>query len=87
MRTGSLPRWQPLRFLNIVSRALRISGHEIGKNRMHAEADVMLTPALESYSLTDFSRCHEIIRAGVDVAERHRAQMIALYRSFVDARQ
>jgi hypothetical protein len=87
MQAGSISRHNPLRFFDILFRSLRISGHEIGKNRSVGEADVMLTPALESHSLLDFGRCHEIIRAGVDVGERHRPQIAAAYRALEEARR
>lgn len=86
MHAGSIRRRNPLRFLDVLFRSLRISGHEIGRNRSVGEADVMLTPALESHSLLDFSRSDEIIRAGVEVGERHRAQIQAGYDSLVTAR-
>jgi NTE family protein len=86
MAAGTIPRYNPLRFFDILFRGLRISGHEIGVNRAVSDADVLLTPALETHSLLDFSRCHEIIRAGVDVTERHRDQIVAAYQGLVDAR-
>lgn len=86
MRAGAIPRRQPMRYFDILFRALRISGHEIGRNRASGEADVMLTPALEGHSLLDFSRCHEIIAAGAAAAARQRQQMVAGYNSLVTAR-
>ena len=86
MRAGGIPRHQPMRYFDILFRALRISGHEIGRNRAWGEADVMLTPALEGHSLLDFGRCHEIIAAGTDEAMRHREQMVAGYNGLVAAR-
>jgi NTE family protein len=86
MRSGSVHRYNPFRFFDILFRSLRLSGHEIGRSRPLSEADILLTPALESYSLLDFPRCDEIIEAGHDVAERHRAQIVAGYRAVVEAR-
>ena len=86
MRAGSIPRRLPFRFFDILFRSLRLSGHEIGRSRSLSEADVLLTPALESHSLLDFPRCDEIIQAGRDAAQRHRAQIVAGYQAVVDAR-
>lgn len=86
MRSGSVHRRNPFRFFDILFRSLRLSGHEIGRSRPASEADVLLTPALESHSLLDFPRCDEIIEAGREVAERHRAQIVAGYRAAIEAR-
>lgn len=86
MEAGQIPRRNPRRFLDVLFRALRISGHEIGRNRAVGDADIMLTPGLESYSLLDFARSREIIAAGRSAAERHRHQMVAAYQRVLDAR-
>jgi NTE family protein len=86
MHRGSIPRRNPRRFYEVLMRSLRIAGHEIGNNRAVGDADVMLAPRLEKYSLADFPHCHEIIRAGVEEAERFRPQITAAYRSLVEAR-
>lgn len=86
MAAGRIPRHNPRRFVDVLFRALRISGHEIGRNRAVGDADVMLTPGLESYSLLDFDRSREIIAAGRDVAERHRHQIVAAYQSLREVR-
>ncbi|MEZ5421231.1 MAG: cyclic nucleotide-binding and patatin-like phospholipase domain-containing protein [Vicinamibacterales bacterium] len=86
MRAGLIARRQPLRYFDILFRALRISGHEIGRNRAVGEADILLTPDLEQHSLLDFGRCHEIIRAGSEAAHRHRAQIAAGYQGMVALR-
>lgn len=85
MRPAPLRRRNPMRFFDVLNRSLRISGHEIGNNRAAGECDVMLTPALESHSLSDFSHCHEIIRAGVAETRRHLPHIVAGYRALVDA--
>ena len=86
MEAGQIPRRNPRRFIDVLFRALRVSGHEIGRNRAVGDADVMLTPGLESYSLLDFNHSREIIEAGRDVAERHRHQIVAAYQSIREAR-
>lgn len=86
MEAGRIPRRNPRRFLDVLFRALRVSGHEIGRNRAAGEADVMLTPGLEQYSLLDFGSSREIIAAGREASERHRHQIVASYRSILEAR-
>ena len=86
MEAGTIPRRNPRRFFDVLFRALRISGHEIGRNRAVGDADVMLTPGLESYSLLDFARSREIIEAGRSTAEQHRHQIVAAYRRILEAR-
>lgn len=86
LQSRSVPRYNPFRFFDILFRSLRLSGHEIGRSRPTSEADVLLTPALEHYSLLDFPRCDEIIEAGRDVAERHRPEILAGYRAIIEAR-
>ncbi len=86
MRAGSVHRRMPWRFFDVLFRSLRLSGHEIGRSRSAHEADVLLTPALETHSLLDFPHCDEIIQAGRDVAGRHRAQIAAGYQAVIEAR-
>lgn len=87
MKAGTIPRHNPMRFFDVLFRALRISGHEIGRNRSATDADILLTPRLDDYSLLDFPRAPEIIRAGEEAAGGHRAQIAAAYQSLVDARR
>ncbi len=86
MRAGAVRRRNPMRFYDVLQRSLRIGGHEIGRNRALGDADIMLMPALEAHSMADFPRCHDIIRAGAEETRRHRAQIVAGYRSLVEAR-
>jgi NTE family protein len=85
MEAGRIPPRNPQRFLEVLFRALRVSGQEIGRNRAAGEADVMLTPELASYSLLDFGHSREIIEAGRGVAERQRHQIVAAYQRVRDA--
>lgn len=86
MRAGAVRRRNPMRFYDVLQRSLRIGGHEIGRNRAVGDADIMLMPALESHSMADFPRCHEIIRAGAEETGRHRSQIVAAYRALTEAR-
>jgi len=83
---GTIATRNPLRFYEVLDRALRISGHELGNHGTTGDADVLLTPALEEHGLADFRRARDIIQAGTIEAEHHRHQISAAYAALVAAR-
>jgi NTE family protein len=78
-RARALPAHFPFRAYELVSRSLRIVGHEMGRMRTDIAADVVLVPDVGDTHMLSFDRWQEIIAAGECEAETHLPAMVASY--------
>ena len=82
MHGGKIRTGYPFNLLDLVQRCIRLSGHEIGKARADAEADVVINPELEDYDLLAFRHCREIIAAGTVAADAAIGEIETRYKRF-----
>jgi NTE family protein len=79
-KARALPTRFPFRAYDLVSRCLRIVGHQIGQSQIEAGADAILVPDLPpDTSMLSFDRYKEIIAAGEREAETRLPSIRATY--------
>lgn len=79
-KARALPRRFPFRAYDLVSRCLRIVGHQIGQSRIEAGADAILVPDLPpETSMLSFDRYKDMIAAGERAAEARLPSILATY--------
>lgn len=82
-KARALPTRFPFRAYDLVSRCLRIAGHQIGQAQIEACADVVLVPDLPpETSMLSFDRYGDIIAAGEREAEARLPSILATYGGF-----
>ena len=80
-RARALPTHFPFRAYELVSRCLRIVGHQVGQAQIEAGADAVLVPELPAEtSMLSFDRYQDIIAAGEREAEAQLPSILATYR-------
>ena len=79
-KARALPTRFPFRAYDLVSRCLRIVGHQMGQAQIEACADVVLVPDLPpDTSMLSFDRYRDIIAAGEREAEARLPSILATY--------
>jgi NTE family protein len=79
-KARALPTRFPFRAYDLVSRCLRIVGHQIGQSQIEAGADAILVPDLPpETSMLSFDRYKDIIAAGEREAEARLPSILATY--------
>ncbi len=78
-KARALPARFPFRAYELVSRSLRIVGHELGRLRTDIAADVVLVPDVGDTHMLSFDQWREIVDAGEREAEARMPAMLASY--------
>jgi NTE family protein len=79
-KARSLPTQFPFRAFDLVSRCVRIVGHQMGQARIEASADAVLVPDLPADTgMLSFDRYADIIAAGEREAEARLPSILATY--------